>query len=337
MRLITRFLPCLLLLVVSHAYSSEIAEDVSGDLSNEKSNNPEEIQILKWGQDFIDGQQAFLSESVVDFSERIDNFFTDDRKAEETSKTRITVAVSQFVFREKDPLFVTDVDAKIHLPKTEGKLRLEMYSGDSSGDQTEVTQGQKNLTDSVDQNGFNFGIGYFLKAKDLINIRLRSGINIKNNQINPFVDIRSRNSFSLTEYWKFHITETLFWENVIGSGLKSVFEFERPVSEAMHFRASTDAVYYKDSQLLNLQQNLFLFHSLDDKAALIYLIGAQGDDSSGHSRANSWYINARYRKQIYKDWMFMELMPQLRYPREDDFKQETAFMFQLAMLFGAKK
>ncbi len=326
----------LIVLSLSHPVLSAEESESPAEKSGENESS-QEGGLLKWSQNLVDEQEAFLSKQVIDFSERIDNFFSDDRKTEESSKTRIRFAVSHFSFREKDSLMVTDVDARVHLPKTEGKLRLEFYNGDSNGDQTDVTQGQKTLNDSVENKGFNFGIGYFLKAKELLNVRLRSGINLRNNKINPFVDLRARKSIELFPGWKMHLTETLFWENVTGAGLRSALDFEHPVSEDIHFRSASHATYYKIGEYLALSQDLLLFQSINDKSALIYQTGAVGDDLSENARVNTYYSSIRYRHRIYKDWMFMELMPQIRYPREENFKQETSFMMQISMLIGARK
>jgi hypothetical protein len=330
----------LLLIVFSIQVSTLYAEEEEIPLPVENKNentSQSENALLKWGQNLVDEQQEFISKTVVGFSERIDNYFSDDRKTEESSKTRIRFAVSSFSFREKDSVVVTDVDARVHLPKTEGKLRLEFYSGDSNGDQTDVTRGQKTLNDSVDNNGFNLGIGYFLKAKKLLNVRLRSGINFRSNKINPFIDLRARNTIDFLSTWKMHLTETLFWENVIGAGLKTSLDFEHPVTENIHFRSASNATYYKTGDYLALSQDFLLFQSIDDRSALIYQTGAIGDDLSGNARVDTYYSSIRYRQRIYKDWMFMELMPQIRYPRDDNFKQETSIMVQFSMLFGARQ
>ena len=52
-------------------------------------------------------------------------------------------------------------------------------------------------------------------------------------------------------------------------------------------------------------------------------------------RSTNLVLDLRYRRRIYRSWLFYEIHPRLDYPREEDFNVTPSVQFTLSVVFGA--
>ena len=71
-----------------------------------------------------------------------------------------------------------------------------------------------------------------------------------------------------------------------------------------------------------------LYHELSRRAALGYIAGASGD-TEGYPSFYNYSVSVRYRRQIYKDWVFAEFAPELVWKRDKDYETTPVIMFRI--------
>jgi hypothetical protein len=52
------------------------------------------------------------------------------------------------------------------------------------------------------------------------------------------------------------------------------------------------------------------------------------------NQAVEYLAVVRYRQKIWRDWLFYEIAPQARFPRDRDFDFTPGILFRLEMIFG---
>jgi hypothetical protein len=127
------------------------------------------------------------------------------------------------------------------------------------------------------------------------------------------------------------MSETVFWFNSTGAGETSQLEFERPISEPVLFRATTIAAWLNTTQRIDFRQDLTLFHKLDDRHAFMYQASAIGV-SEPNAVVSDFVILLLYRYRLHRNWMFLEVSPQLHFPKEFNFHKSPMLSMRLEML-----
>jgi hypothetical protein len=133
-----------------------------------------------------------------------------------------------------------------------------------------------------------------------------------------------------------NLAETPFWFNTIGLGESTQLDLERPISEPVLFRSTSIATWLKDTHNFDMRQDLTLFHKLDERRALMYQASAIGV-SRPQTQVTEYVLLALYRYRLHREWMFLEVSPQLHFPKMLNFRTNAALSIRLEMLFDKSK
>jgi len=130
------------------------------------------------------------------------------------------------------------------------------------------------------------------------------------------------------------IAETIFWFGTIGLGSTTQLDMEHLLNPLVLFRATSTATCLEAPQNCNLRQDLTIFHTLSDRAAMLYQASILGV-SEPEPQKTAYVLLTRYRYRLHKNWVFYEITPQLNFPRTDDFRLNASLLLRLEILFGA--
>ena len=98
------------------------------------------------------------------------------------------------------------------------------------------------------------------------------------------------------------------------------------------FRSSTFARWRKITENIELGQFLSMFHTLDKKKAISYYAGVYGL-SEPTIYTTHYLIGLNYRQNIYKDFLFFEILPKVLYQKTNNFRAEHSLTFRVEMVF----
>jgi hypothetical protein len=153
--------------------------------------------------------------------------------------------------------------------------------------------------------------------------------------INPFA--RARGSYSVPlGQWRLKAAESVYWFNTIGAGETTQLDLEHFLSEAILFRASSNATWLNDVQNFDLRQDLSIYHTVSECTALLYQASAIGV-SNPQYQITEYVLAMLYRYRLHRDWIFFELSPQLHFPKTNDFQSSPTLSMRLEMLFDESK
>jgi len=151
----------------------------------------------------------------------------------------------------------------------------------------------------------------------------------------PF--LRTRASLAVPmELWRVRLTETLFWFNTTGAGETTQLDLERPISGPVLFRATSVAAWLERLRNVDIRQDLTIYHKLDERTALLYQASAIGV-SQPNVHVTTYVILMLYRYRLHREWMFVELCPQLYFPKAPDSRNNAIISVRLEMLFDVAK
>jgi hypothetical protein len=295
---------------------------------NKTEGPPPSIEVLE----SYDSYRDTASRQVTRFANWADNFFADDRIYDERQGSYIKLNLLQTYFEDDKPLYNTQVKAKLDIPKTQKKLQLFIESDDEDEGDTQQTSIDKALEKQEQSIGLSYikNLAKGWKITNIAGVRFHSGIDpLLRFRISRLVDKGT---------WSHRITETIFWFKSEGAGETTRLDLDRPLSEKFLFRSTTQATWKNINNFFETGQDLIIFQNINKYKSLAYQLGTRGIvDSQADPQiyATDYFLSVRYRQQIHKNWMFLDVIPSVHHPKDNDYKPVRSITLKLEIVFGA--
>lgn len=347
------FFSLLCSLALSFNVNAEFESDVSGAEQNELQSDIVESRLIDEEFDYYDEvpctnditendnqdnsfisylekTHSTLSSGVELLARKIDDFFTSDGKIYDSSGSYLRIR-QNFVSREGGVTeSTTDTRFRLRLPKTQKKLKLFFETSSEKNPDNISNQVENTPTEEIKDGDSVLGIQsdsgekYGFKFKPTVGVRLGADSDL-------FVKFRLRKEKEYVK-WNLKWHETLQWYDSIGWGVDSYFELSKKLSDDALFRSSTFARWTNEEDNFDLSQVFSMYHVFSKKRALTYYVGAYGV-SEPSVYATYYLLGANYRQNIHKDYLFLEVEPQIRYQKENAFDAEHSITFRLELFF----
>jgi hypothetical protein len=283
----------------------------------------------------FDAPRDYLSGKLVSFASGIDRFFGNDRNYQESNQSVFQIDLVRVMGYGGDRKFALSGRAKMDLPTIEKRLHLLLETNPDKNVTGEQTQGQSVLLNQVaTPESYAAAVRYEKSAESVWNFSTDAGVKFQGG-LTPFA--RARGSYSVPmDQWRLKAAESVYWFNTIGAGETTQLDLERFLSEQALFRATSNATWLNDTQNFDLRQDLSVYHTLNDRTALLYQASAIGV-SNPQYQLTEYVVLMLYRYRLHRNWIFFELSPQLHFPKINNFKSSPALSMRLEMLFDESK
>jgi hypothetical protein len=290
--------------------------------------------------DVINAPRDYLADRFVGLIGSIDRFFGNDRNYQETNDSVLQVDWTRVMGYTGEHKFVWQGKAKLHLPQAEKSLHLLLESDPdkntaNASNQVQAVQPTSNTTTP---SSYGAGLRHELKSADeRWFLGTDGGVKFAGLNTSPF--LRARGSYSVPlELWRMKFAETLFWFNTTGVGETTQLDFERPISEPELFRATTSATWLNNRQSFDLRQDFALMQKLDERTAMLYQASAIGvSDARSQAHATDYVLLMLYRHRLHREWMYLEISPQLHFPQPRNFTASGMLSVRLEILFDKSR
>ena len=279
---------------------------------------------------FLDAPQRSVSAGLKSFASGIDEFFAEERVFYEKTGSYIRLTADTIWSEGGDLSYSGDVAIKVRLPRTQEKLRLTF---ESDPDETR-NQIDRTLEDTpraaARESAYFAGVQTQVGEKD--KWRLKPGIAVRlGRPVDIVLRLRADRDYKVGN-WLFRPSQTFYAFKETGFGSDTALEFDYKINNE-YLARSNSFIGYKDSNdYYELSQVFSLIHTLSERRAVSYQVGVFGI-TEPVTQATDYLLLARYRQNIHEDYLFMELIPQIRYRRDNDFHSEHSLTFRLEWVF----
>jgi hypothetical protein len=285
----------------------------------------------------IDNERDYLSEQIVTYTKSIDRFFGDDRYFQENNNSVIQLDMDQSLGAGGARSFVFSGKAKLDFPAATRRFQFVLESdankkaaGDGKTDQPAIPQ-QAATAATADK--YAASLRYEKSEESRWHFSTEGGANVQF-PIDPFLRARGSYAIPLGE-WRLKVAETLFWFNSTGLAETTQIDMEHVLSEPVLFRATSTATCHETTQICELSQAFTVFHTLNERTALLYQASILGLNKP-QLEETAYVLLTRYRYRMHREWVFLEVSPQLIFPRTDDFRLNALLLLRLEFLLGGK-
>jgi len=132
--------------------------------------------------------------------------------------------------------------------------------------------------------------------------------------LDPFARYQLRRTAKLGVDWSMYFKESIYYFNQDGFGQKTSLSFEKPINDHYLWRNRVDAKFSDDDNVLQTAFVTSTVHVLDDRRAMEYAVGVLVSNRPV-SQTTVYFINATYRKRLFRDWLFFDIRPEIAFGR----------------------
>ena len=274
----------------------------------------------------IDRHKRYMDSAVQRGSQNIDAFFAEDIYEAEYNCSQLRLR-PELYYRDEQGLEVQmRVSGRLRLPHLNEKVSLVV------GSNPEGIETYDSIAD--DQRESFAGLQLFLKDSEMWNLSLNAGV--RTNEFAFFFGprLRVQNSFNDWSSWRF--TQTLRWQTNNFWDIGSRLDLNFLLNQRLHFRQTLDGRWRgedSDKQGYSTSLGSVLTQRLAQTTGLQYefrtTFFTQPD-----LHVDEYLLSLRYRKKTRRDWLYLELAPQVSFEDEFDFTANPGIRLRLEVFYG---
>lgn len=281
--------------------------------------------------EFLDWSQGIASEYVESLNDGVDSFFMgaffDDEVVEDEfsgSNGRL-----YFISRREDglePDYKVGLNLRLVLPRTRDRFKLLVETDEEQDDinETNVVDSTKNVT-------YSTAIRVDFKERRHWKTSWDNGVRWAGEPV-YFSRVRVRRT-DYFDVWRTRLLQTVSWRTDEKWGANFDASAIRPLDFTRHLRMGFEADYLLDEDFADLQTSVGIFDEISSRSAMLYRLAVYGD-TQDFSKVNETVLSVSYRRKMYKQFVFAELVPEIGWPRENHFEATPAITLLVEMILG---
>ncbi len=284
-------------------------------------------------QGFFDELHGQLSRSLLSTADWLDSFFADPNYVHETNRSYVRFRTDLFQENYARPSFKPAFDVRLSLPQMERKTHL-VFSAEPAAAPADKTPAQtvSERFAAPEQQRITTALAYIFRTTPKESFIVSSGLQFSGLEPVVFLTPRYR---SLLQYtiWALRFTQELQWKSDTEWQTDTRFDFERPLPRDCFFRTTLDGVWLATTPGYFYSLSFLVRQTLDPTHALQYEMINNFQIAPG-DKLTEIAFRVRYRQSYWREWLFFELAPQVRYPNDRNFRMIPGILFRMEMFFG---
>ena len=337
-----RFLPGVILLVLGFYGVSAFGEEIpTGQPPVPESVEPANGAIPA-DNGYIDRSHTYVDRKINEMGTWFDGFFGDTARRD-TAMSDIKLQWGNDLRVEKGEglRYRSSLHAHLHLPRFEKKLRLVIFEENRNeavapipsdpGTPVVNTPTQANTLRAV-----NTELRFYARDTKAGYAFLAAGSRFV---WLPETFVRAR--FLWRHSWVDNTflspSVTPFWQDHIGFGVTPQLDFGHPFAHDYIFLWSNSATVFKKRSGFLWGTEVSLSRILSPVTAIAFAVGANGSTQPSvvadrfNMAVNNYRVTFKYRRNIYRPWLFLELIPETNWRRVEAAGREVIPAFTVRL------
>jgi hypothetical protein len=279
---------------------------------------------------FLDTPQKTISAGVESVAQSMDEFFANEKVLYDSSGSYIRYSLDTLWQEGGRFTTVGNLDISLRLPRTEHKLKLVLESNPvEKQNAIDRATTDSNVTQETEKS-YYAGLQQDFGREDKWRYRPSLGLKL-HFPLEYYFRIRAIRDLHFQK-WKLRLTESAYWFDTTGFGFDSNMEWDRLIDDDLLFRSESLVRNTEEYKRFDLSQIFSLTQTLTERRAITYSIGFFGN-SEPNIHATDYVLQARYRQILHADYLFLDLVPQIRFRIDNAFTEEDSLLMRLEWLF----
>ncbi len=280
-----------------------------------------------------DRSKQWLVDRIDDLSEGLDvffvqYFFNEEVFEDDIGGNRAVIAIDSRREIGGDVTYKLTGKLKLELPNTNKRMKLLVSSEDDS--EYEIN---KQPIQNIQNASYSTAVRFILNERSAwqsdIDVGFRGGL-----PLNPYSRFRARrygDSFG----WQHRFTQSFYYRYIDGWGETTELRYDKNIFKGNLVVFNTEADYLIKNDYFDIKSDITLYHKIDETAVAAYHIGVVGDTDKG-AIISSYYTGVKYRKLIYKDWVYASVTPQIEWNRDREYRRMWVLMFNFEAILSSE-
>ncbi len=133
--------------------------------------------------------------------------------------------------------------------------------------------------------------------------------------------------------WDLRMENRARWFTDDGWDYRLRFDLERPLPRRLFFRFRPELSWYESKSGVYYSAQASLFQQLSKNRVLEYQANAYFETDPSHQLRES-NVRLRYRQRIWREWLTLEIAPQVAWYEKDDYDTTPGILVRLEGWFG---
>lgn len=275
----------------------------------------------------VDKEQSVAVDRLTGLTNRVDSFFSNEKVYNDSTDSVMRIRADTIWNEETNKLgFTGDIRLKLDLKRTSEKYKF-VFESDPERTDSEIDQNpQETPLQAAREPSYYAGFETHSGRKEKWLYRTALGVRIKA-PLDVFIRSRASRTY-LLDKWSMRLDEGLFYFDSFGLGADSAVEFDHALDFNSLFRSRSYLRWLNQDDNFYMSEVVSLFHTLDKHHWLGYQAGVYGN-SRPVVAVSDYLLLLRYRQDIHRQFLFFEIIPQIRYQKINHFEAEHSVIFRL--------
>jgi len=309
-------------------------EEQARTLEKESAQSDDIPLLDKESQAKLDVFQEKSSALVLSAADWVDSFFDDPRYLSEENRTRARIKLGLGYSEYYELETYSAIDLRLNLPRLENKANIFLRLNDDSDFDAASSPipntegGRKNEGEKV-----TAGVQYFLAMGEKYNVSTEFGVSLSY----IYGGLRYRHLHSLfNDDWSGRFTNRLRYYSDEGWENKASYDIERYLGERFFYRTIFTALLSERNDGIPFSAVARLYQVFDIDRALLYDVGSYFN-TEPELEVTDIQLKLRYRQRFYRDWLVLEIAPQITFPKDYDHAFNPGIITKFEFDFGYLK
>ena len=283
---------------------------------------------------FVDVLHGKMSERLLTTADWMDSFFADENYVKEVNRSYVRFRYDMFKEEKTPATLKPAVDLRLSLPQLERRTHL-VFAAEPTSPPTGPNAPVKTAAErfgTTEAAHFTTALQYFFRTAPKENALIMTGIQFSKFRPVLFISPRYRALFPYA-VWQLRFTQELLWRTDTAWQTDSRFELERQLPEDFFFRTTLDGVWASRTTGYFYSLNFLLREPFGPNHAVDYE-WINNYQTLPVNELTEIDFRIRYRHNFWREWLFFEVAPQVRFPRDHNFDRIPGILFRLEMFFG---
>jgi len=306
-------------LLLSLATGASLATGPPADSTPAATDNAADPVAPAADNGWVDRTHSRIERDLFDTVVWFDRFFGDERMVVTERPESFLRWMNDLRWDEEEHFsFRSTVRASLRLPRLRKRWRL-VVSGETRGDPNAVTPedpGNPGLNIASRVRAGSTELVYDILRTPRSTLDVGAGVRVK---IPPDAFVRTRfqhaRPLALSTLGRF--TAIAYWDARDGLGESNQVDLERRLAPPTLLRWSNSFEIKEKNNGWTWGTELSLLHKLSPKSAITFAAGASGSTRPAWI-AQNYRVLARYRRNVWRKWLFLEGEPDIHWPRKED-------------------
>lgn len=289
-------------------------------LSSATADQREKTQAEE-GIRWLDQPHGALSVGVQMLSQRFDDFFdvTGEEKVGDT-RVRITTGTE---FREAESVrFTTGAGVRLDLPHFEQRWNLLLENIEIS---------EETITEQDAGDDFSAGLRLLLRQTRRSLVNADAGLRFSDGPV-LYGRLRFRRQYVRDPHF-LRFTQFVHWRDRRGFGTTCRLEYEHKPAENYLVINRGNFEWGEKTAGVEWSYHTALARILRDRHGGAVFTEINGE-TSPNGKIKGYRTGIRYRYRLYREWLFLDLVPAMEFNYENNFKLEPVLTARLETIFG---